>query len=273
MAASTQWQLAQAVAERYDSILVPAILGPAAEALVEWAELQPGQAVLDVGCGTGAATRAAAARLGPNGRLVGLDVNAAMIGVARGGLLPEGARPRWLVGSAFAMPAADWSFDLVLAAQTLQFLPERLAALREMRRVLVPGGQAVISLWTTLSTSPYFAALVAAIAHHIGPETAAGLAAAFSLSEADEIRQLLSEAGFARPAFGEAELALDLPPLAEFVPRHVSATPMAAGFAAASAQQQQAVIAEMQAGLAAYLRGDGSGRVPFRTHLVRAASL
>jgi ubiquinone/menaquinone biosynthesis C-methylase UbiE len=54
MATSTQWQLARDAAERYERILVPAILGPVARALVEWSSLSDGEAVLDIGCGTGA---------------------------------------------------------------------------------------------------------------------------------------------------------------------------------------------------------------------------
>lgn len=57
MATSRQWQLAHEAAERYEHILVPAILGPFAQALVKWSALQPDEVVVDIGCGTGAAAR------------------------------------------------------------------------------------------------------------------------------------------------------------------------------------------------------------------------
>lgn len=71
METSTQWQLAQDAAQRYEQILDPAMLGPAARARVEWSDVQSGQAVLDVGCGTGAAARFAAEN---GGHRVGLSV-------------------------------------------------------------------------------------------------------------------------------------------------------------------------------------------------------
>jgi SAM-dependent methyltransferase len=83
MTTSTQWQLAREGAMRYEQIIVPAFLGPAARVLVDWAAVQRGETVLDVGCGTGAATRYAAEQAGPSGRVIGIDINAGMIEVAK----------------------------------------------------------------------------------------------------------------------------------------------------------------------------------------------
>jgi SAM-dependent methyltransferase len=267
--ASTQWQLALDAAVRYEQVLVPAILGPAARALVDWASLKPGETVLDVGCGTGAATRFAAEQVGPAGRVSGIDVNAGMIAVARSLPLLDGVAIDWQVESAYSIPLSDRSQDVVLCAQTLQFLSERGKALAEMQRVLKPGGRAVLSLWCEIESSPYFQALVEAVSGRIGPETAEGLGAAFNLSNSEEIRRLVSGANFETVEITAKQLDLDLPPLPEFVPRHVQATPMAPGFNAAPERARRAVVRDVAERLAGYQTETGV-RVPFRTHLVRA---
>jgi ubiquinone/menaquinone biosynthesis C-methylase UbiE len=269
MTTSTQWQLARDAAVRYEQILVPSILGPAARALVDWADLREGDAVLDVGCGTGAATRFAAEKTGSSGRVVGADVNAGMIDVAQSMPPVTGPAIEWIEKSAYELPFMEAAFDVALCAQTLQFLEDRPRALAEMYRVLKPGGRVAVSLWCDIRENPYFHVLAQAMIRHIGPETAAGLEAAFSLFDASEIRDLLTRAGFQTVQVTVEQLDLELPRLHEFVPRHVSATPMAGGFRAASEAVRQIVIDEMAGELAQYVVEGGVG-VPFRTHLAMA---
>lgn len=137
---SPRWQLTRDAAERYEQILVPTLLGPAARALVEFAALKEGKAALDVGCGTGAAARCAAEKVGPAGRVVGVDVNAGMIDVARSLPPVPGATLEWQVKTAYELPFGEAEFTVVLCAQTLQFLEDRPRALAGMFRVLRPGG-------------------------------------------------------------------------------------------------------------------------------------
>ena len=190
MTTSTQWQLARESPERYQNILTPAILGPFAEAVVNVAALQAGEAVVDVGTGTGAAARYAAEIVGPSGRVLGVDVNAGMLEVARSLPAVPGAPVEWREANATRLPLDDHRIDAALCAQTLQFLPKKEAALAEMRRVVKPGGRIALSLWCEIEESPYFYTLIQAIARHIGPEAAAGLKSAFALCDADDIYRL-----------------------------------------------------------------------------------
>jgi len=267
MTTSTQWQLERESAERYQSILTPAILGPFARALVDFAALQRNEWVVDVGCGTGAAARYAAEVVGTSGRVTGIDVNAGMIEVARTLTAAQGAPIDWQVANATQLPLDDHSVDVVLCAQTLQFLPEKQLALAEMQRVIKPNGRIAISLWCDIADNPYFDALVGAVARHIGPETAAGLQSALALTGADEIHTLLKEAGLRQIEMRVTQLDLPLPPLAEFVPRHISATPMDAGFSRALELAQQRVVQEVVERLNGH---EENGRAPiiFRSHII-----
>lgn len=267
MTTSTQWQLARESAERYQSILTPAILGPFARALVDVAAVQHNEWVVDVGCGTGAAARYAAKAERTPTRVTGVDVSEAMIDVAQS--LPDvpGAPIEWRQANATQLPLDTQSVDVTLCAQTLQFIPEKLSSLREMGRVLKPGGRLALSLWCAIEESPYFSVLVDVVATHIGTETAAGLNAAFALSDADDIHALLAEAGFEQIEIATSQLDLPLPKLTEFVPRHITATPMAAGFSGASESIQRAVIQEVSERLSAY-EGDDHARVPFSSYMI-----
>jgi len=264
---SKQWQLAEDAAKRYEEILVQAILGPFAQALVDWVDFDDVTTVVDVGCGTGAATRFAAAKLENTAKVIGTDINTAMLKVAESLPTTGGAEIEWREANAYKLPFDDASVDVVLCAQSLQFMPERDKALSEMHRILKAGGSAYISLWCEIEDSPYFDALVATIAKHISADTAAGLGSAFKLTDLDEITASVQAGGF-QVESTKAGLNLNLPPIAEFVPKHIRATPMGAGYNAAFPETQQAILDDMTERLAEYVNDDGM-EVPFCSHLIR----
>ena len=173
----------------------------------------------------------------------------------------------WIEGSALDLPVNSESFDVVLSAQTLQFVPEQALAVSEMKRALRPGGCAGASLWCSLDRNPYFDGLVASISELIGAGTAAGLRAAFGLSDEHEIRRLFEGAGFEEVVIKPARIDIDLPPISDFVPRHIGATPMASGYAAASTESRAEVMRRMELVLEPFSAPDGS-RVPFLQYLV-----
>ncbi len=109
-----------------------------------------GLRVLDVGCGDGAYS-IHAARLGA--RVTGLDISPAMLDAARHRADAAGVSIEWREGRAEALPFPAASFDIIMAVTVLCFVPDAAAAVREMARVLQPGGILVIgelgrySLW------------------------------------------------------------------------------------------------------------------------------
>ena len=109
-----------------------------------------GLRVLDVGCGDGAYAIEAAQR---GGKVVGLDQSLPMLEAARMRAISSGVCASWCQGAAEALPFPDASFDLVLAVTALCWIPEPVVALKEMNRILRPGGAVIIgelgrwSLW------------------------------------------------------------------------------------------------------------------------------
>jgi ubiquinone/menaquinone biosynthesis C-methylase UbiE len=210
--------------ENYERYFVPAIGQPLANALADRGAVRLGQRVLDVACGTGIAARVAAQRVGHGGLVAGADINPGMLAVARS--TPAESVPiEWHEAAADALPFPDGTFDLVLCQLGLQFFPDRLAALRDMRRVLAPSGQALV-----LVPGPapeIFVILEEALASHFTPEVAAFVQAVFSLHEPDELRGLMADAGFHRPAARAHTKTLHLPSPEEFLWQYVYSTPLA----------------------------------------------
>jgi demethylmenaquinone methyltransferase/2-methoxy-6-polyprenyl-1,4-benzoquinol methylase len=111
---------------------------------VAWLQPRPGQKLLDLCCGTGDLARAFAERVGPEGEVWLTDINGAMLGVGRDRLLDEGLVLPVAQCDAEALPFPDGRFDRVTVAFGLRNMTRKEAALREMHRVLVPGGKLLV---------------------------------------------------------------------------------------------------------------------------------
>lgn len=181
-------------AEMYERYFVPGNFGRWAPLLLERAAPAPGERVLDVGCGTGIVARQVAPRVGPDGEVVALDPNPQMLAVARAAAQSEGARITWLQSDAETLP--EGPFDLVTCQQSLQFVPERAAATRAMRRVLAPGGRAAVSVWRELERQPLYAALIQAEARHLGIAVEEVAGPPFTMGDPAVLHDLLADAGF-----------------------------------------------------------------------------
>lgn len=215
-------------AETYQQSFVPTIGIAWASALLDAAELRPGERVLDIACGTGVVTRLAAERVGPDGAVAGVDINPAMLAVARS-VPSSGAAIDWHEATAESLPLADGSFDVVLCSLGLQFVPDRASALREMQRVLAPGGK--LAIGTVGPTPQLFAILEQALARLVTPEAAGFMRAVFSLHEPQELEKLTSDAGFRDVEVRSKGLSIALSEPAAFLWQYVHSTPLAAAFA------------------------------------------
>jgi SAM-dependent methyltransferase len=261
------WQrFAGSIAENYQRHLVPVIFAPWAEDVVGLGAPQLGERVLDVACGPGVVARLAARRAGA-GQVTGLDINPGMVEVARS--LPSDLAICWQEGSALQMPFPDEAFDLVLCQQGVQFFPDRAAGVREMRRVLVPGGRVVVAVWGPIEQSPGFAALAAALERHVSPAAAAAARSPFSLPGTGELRDLVGGAGLGNVQVHSRTKMLRFPPPAEFVAHYVWGSPIGAALGDSDPSVLEPVVRQVAEALASYV-DDRVLSFPIENHLAQA---
>jgi ubiquinone/menaquinone biosynthesis C-methylase UbiE len=269
MSQQEQWQISGNAPESYEHYLVPALFTPWATDLVERMALQTGERVLDVACGTGSVARLAAQHVRPGGAVTGLDLNPGMLAKARTLPQPTDVQMAWREGNAVALPFANAAFHVVLCQQGLQFFPDRLAALRDMHRVLVPGGRLALGVWRPLQYNPYLAALGNALERHVSAEAAAGMRAVCALSDAEELRSLLVHAGFRDVRIRLAILVMRFASVEAFIPGQFAATPFASAVAALDAAARTALLEDVRLTLQSYTDDEGVA-VPNEAHIAMA---
>ena len=254
-------------AETYQRCFVPAIAEPVSEPLLEAVKLQAGDRVLDVACGTGVITRAAAGLVGPTGSVTGVDLAPDMVDVAKGVPTLDGAHVEWHVADAASLPLPDAAFDVALCQMGLMFMEDRLGALTEMRRTLEPGGRVAVS--TPGPIQPAFQVLEQGIEDNIDPALGKFVAGVFSMHEADEVAELLTSAGFTAATATTVPVDLRLPGPAEWLWQYINLTPIAPLVATADPEAQAALERHVVAAWQDYVV---AGRLRVRQPMVIATA-
>jgi ubiquinone/menaquinone biosynthesis C-methylase UbiE len=260
------WQVAGNAAQVYERELVPAVFGPWGPRVVELAALRRGLRVLDVACGTGLVARLAAEAVGADGHVTALDLNPAMLAFASELPAAEGAAIEWVKGDAQALPFAEASFDVVCCQLGLQFFPDREGAVGEMRRVLVPGGRAVVMVWREIDRAPGFAVLAAGLGRTIGADAETLMRAPFALSDAAELSRLLETAGLRDCAIPAESGNVRFASAAMFIRSYIGGSPLAGIVATAPEQAYEELVSEVEHDLDAYMEHD-SLCFPIEAHL------
>jgi ubiquinone/menaquinone biosynthesis C-methylase UbiE len=185
-------------AEMYEQFYGPGMFQTLTAVLVEFAAPKRGERVLDVACGTGLVARHVAPLVGADGKVVAVDINPAMLAVARKQPILDGAVIEWREGDAVTIDLSADEFDLVLCQQGLQFFSDPAAALRRFHASVVPGGRIALAVWQGIEQQSLFAEFAEIEARHLTPlgVTYDDLVAPFSLGDADHLRVLLEDAGF-----------------------------------------------------------------------------
>lgn len=190
-------------AQLFEEFFGPSIFEPWTRVLLDYADPQPGERVLDLACATGIVARRVAPRVGgddvdgADARVVGVDLSPGMLDVARERAASEGVAIEWREGDAAELDLPDDAFDLVLCQQGLQFFDDPVGALREAERVLDDGGRIALNVWRPLPHHPLYEALLEAEARHLD-EPIEDVATPFLFGDEHRLRDVLRDAGFDR---------------------------------------------------------------------------
>lgn len=187
--------------------LLDAQLEPVNTALLARAALQPGERVLDIGCGCGATTLAAAERIGAEGRVLGIDLSGPMLlradqRAAAAGLAArvETLRADAQTHSFSSGSTGDW--DAALSRFGVMFFDDPSVAFANIASALRPGGRFVFACWQERERNPWIDAAARGALRHLEPPPPPepGAPGPFSLADPDHTRSLLEGAGFAEVA-------------------------------------------------------------------------
>jgi len=263
MSAPETFQIPLETAEIYEAKFVPALFADWAPHVVEMGDVTAGQSVLDVACGTGIVARSAAERVGPGGRVVGVDLNSAMLTVAE--RVCPGVEFRQ--ADVTTLPFDDSTFDAVLCQMALMFFPDPTAAAREMGRVAAPDGTVVIMVPSSLDAQPAYRLLVDVAATHAGSDAVAMLSAYWTCGDLDELLTTIRDAGLdvlsTRTRMGTATFGS----IDEFVSIEVESTPVRERL---TDSEYDALRRQANDVLEAFTTSDGTARIPIEGHLVAA---
>lgn len=175
------------------------MISPAGNALMDFARFGPGEAVADVGCGGGATSLEIARRVGPEGRVTGIDVSPQLIARAKA-RLGDAANVAFELGDAQSETPGGAPFDRIFSRFGVMFFDDTLAAFTNMRGWLKPGGGLVFGCWAGPKDNPWMGEMGAIVRDYADvppPDLAAP--GPFRLHDPEATTAMLAEAGFANP--------------------------------------------------------------------------
>ena len=252
-----------AAANAYEELFIPAVFGQWAPIVVRTAGVEPGQRVLDVACGTGILARAAAKQVAPGGRVTGLDVTPGMVAVA------EQLAPaiEWKQGAAGELPFAEATFDAVVSQFGMMFFPDRVQALREMQRVLVPGGRLAVAVFDGLESHAAYNDEVVLFDRTISSAAGDALRIPFCLGDTVDLKQMGEDAGFTAVSVTTHQGTACFPSLRSLVEADLRGWLPVMGIVLDEAKIE-AVLAEAETEMAGFVTAQGTAEFPLSVHIL-----
>lgn len=197
-----QWAANEARTERS--------LTPVTEALLAAAAARPGETVLDVGCGCGGSTLAFARAVGPTGRVIGADVAAPMIEVARA---TAAANTEYLLVDAASHDFPPGTIDLLASRFGVMFFGDPDAAFARLHRAMKPTGRLAFACWRGLAENPWVQVPLAAALTVVPPFPQPGPEdpGPFAFGNPDRVRRILTTGGFVAPVLEKFDFEMTFP--------------------------------------------------------------
>ena len=238
------------------------VLGPVSDRLLAAANPKPGDRVIDVGCGCGATTLAFAARVGPGGDVLGLDISEPMLGRARE-RASQNLPIRLELADATVYDFAPKSADLVASRFGVMFFADPARSFANLRQGLKPGGRLAFACWREARQNPFFILPLREAGKHAPPlpETDPEAPGPFAFASEARVRRILADAGFADIAVEPHDLELDIAAgrgLDTAVKAAMTLGPTSRMLDGQSEAVRAAVAADIRKALAAHARGDSA---------------
>ena len=188
-----------------------ALLAPIQEPLIARADIQPGEQILDIGCGCGATTIVAAAKVGPGGSVLGLDVSAAML-IRANELAPADAPVSFVQGDAMVHHFKAASRTLVISRLGMMYFADPVRAVLNIRTALRSEGRLAFACWRDLRDNPWALEPLQAVYDHVPklPGLRPHAPDDFAFASGEWIEHVLSEAGLRRICLERCDIALDM---------------------------------------------------------------
>ncbi|HLG84223.1 MAG TPA: methyltransferase domain-containing protein [Bradyrhizobium sp.] len=249
------------------------LLKPILDILIASARPEPGDHIIDVGCGCGATSIALAERVTPNGRVLGVDISAPMLARARE-LAPRGLPLDFALADATVYPFDPESFDLVASRFGVMFFAEPAVSFANLRKALKRDGRVAFACWRDPKQNPWMMTPLQAVYKHVprlpqvGPEDPGP----FSFAAEDRVHRILGEAGYTAITMQPHDLSLDVAigrGLDAAVQGALEIGPASRALQDQPEQVREAARASIREALAQFAQGD-SVMLPAATWIVTA---
>lgn len=234
--------------------LLDAMFQPLADLLAE--AVRPGEAVLDVGCGTGATTLAIARAVTPAGSATGVDISAPMIDVARQRAAAEAPGARFLAADAQDHAFVRGTYDRLVSRFGVMFFADPARAFANLRQAGRPGGEMFVIAWRGRDENPFMTAAERAASQLLPPSPAPPPATGqFAFADADHVARILSDSGWREAAIDRLDITCAFP--AADLPRYAGRMgAIAPTLRELDADTREAVVEAILEGYAPYVSGE-----------------